>query len=109
MKRGLGMTLRGQSILVKFMSDYPDSKKSVEALKQEIKKAKWSTSNELKAQYGTASILGEGCVVFNICGNKYRLVAKINYQSQILRVRWAGTHKEYDKLDIRGTKCLSSK
>ncbi len=103
------MTISGQGILTAFKDIFPDAKDAVKSLTLEIKKAAWETPNELKAQYGSASFLGQGCVVFNVCGNKYRIVAKVDYLSQILRIRWAGSHKEYDKLDIRGTKCLSSK
>lgn len=102
------MRLTGKNILSDFASSYPDAKDAIESITLEFKKATWMNSNELKAQYCSASLLGSGCVVFNICGNKYRIVAKVIYKNSIIIVRWAGRHKEYDKLDIRGTKCLSS-
>jgi mRNA interferase HigB len=63
--------------------------------------AKWKNSAELKAQVGSASILTSERVVFNIKGNDYRLIASINYEYQILFVKWLGTHKEYDNIDAR--------
>jgi mRNA interferase HigB len=63
-------------------------------------KARWANSAELKAQYGTASIVSSERVVFNIKGNEYRMVVAINYRKQILMVKWMGTHKEYDKIDV---------
>ena len=58
----------------------PDSEQQLRAWYHEAKDASWSGPAELKAQYGTASVLRDGRVVFNICGNKYRLVVWINYE-----------------------------
>jgi mRNA interferase HigB len=63
-------------------------------------KAKWRNSAELKAQYRSASILSAERVVFNIKGNEYRLVVAINYHYQVLMIKWLGTHKEYDKINV---------
>jgi mRNA interferase HigB len=54
---------------------------------------------EIKRLYASASILKGGRVVFNICGNRYRLVVRINYQHQVVFVRFLGTHAEYDAID----------
>ncbi len=59
----------------------------------------WQNPAEIKAQYGSASILKDSRVVFNICGNKYRLIVKINYPSSVVYVRFVGTHEEYDAID----------
>ena len=67
----------------------------------EVKRAIWKNSADVKAQFGTASILGNNRVVFNIHGNKYRLVVMINYQSDIVYIRFIGTHKEYNKIDVK--------
>jgi mRNA interferase HigB len=63
-------------------------------------KAKWKNSAELKAQYTSASIISAERVVFNIKGNEYRLVVAINYHYQVLMIKWLGTHKEYDKINV---------
>ncbi|MDP8209738.1 MAG: type II toxin-antitoxin system HigB family toxin [Candidatus Stygibacter australis] len=102
------MIVTGRKIAKDFINEFSEAENSIEALLFEMKKASWSTPNELKSQYRSASIIGAGCVVFNICGNKYRLVAKIEYESKIVRIRWAGRHKEYEKLKLKETKCLSS-
>ena len=65
----------------------------------EAKKAVWRSPNEVKEQYKSASILQSGRAVFNIAGNKYRLVVRINYEIQILYIRFIGTHKEYDAIN----------
>ncbi len=55
--------------------------------------------NDIKRTYANASILKNSRVVFNIKGNDYKLVAKINFEKQWLFVRFIGTHAEYDKID----------
>ena len=60
----------------------------------------WQTTHDVKASYGNASIVAGNRVVFNIHGNKYRLVVKINYPHRIVYVRWIGTHADYDTIDV---------
>jgi len=55
----------------------------------------------LKQQYKNASIIGESRVVFNIKGNKYRLVVAIDYEFQVIFIRFIGTHKQYDKIEVK--------
>lgn len=64
-----------------------------------VEAADWATPAELKAAYGDASILKPSRVVFNIGGNKFRLVARINYAYRVVYVRFVGTHVEYDSID----------
>ncbi len=66
---------------------------------REAEKASWRTPAAIKQSYRHATILRAGRVVFNIAGNKYRVVAKINYGYGILYVRFVGTHEEYDQID----------
>lgn len=79
---------------------YADAQAPLDAWYHEVKKAEWNDPSDIKAQYRNASILKGGRVVFNIAGNKYRLVVKINYLRQIVYVRFIGTHKQYDKIDV---------
>lgn len=65
----------------------------------EIEKAQWRNPAELRAQFHSADPVGNNRVVFNICGNKFRLVVKFNYGVPVARVKFAGTHKEYDAID----------
>ena len=76
-----------------------DAKGSLEAWYYEAKHAQWASPADIKAQYRSASILRDNRVVFNIAGNKYRLVVRINYGSKTVFVRFIGTHQEYDKID----------
>lgn len=77
-----------------------DSEQQLKSWYQEVRKAEWKTPNEVKKQYRSASIVADNRIVFNICGNKYRLVVRVNYKSQWVFVRFVGTHKEYDKIDV---------
>jgi mRNA interferase HigB len=63
--------------------------------------ADWGTPAALKADFGDASILKDGRVVFNIGGNKFRLVARINYHFRVVYIRFLGTHRDYDAIDAQ--------
>ena len=67
---------------------------------REVEKEDWSTPQELKAKYRNASIVRDSRAVFNIKGNDYRLVTKINYPYRIVYVRFVGTHAEYDAINV---------
>lgn len=97
------MRIIAKKTLKEFYSNanYIDSQSSLESWYHEAIKSSWSNPNEIKAQYRHASLVGSNKVVFNICGNKYRLIVKINYLSQIIFIKFIGTHKEYDKLNIQ--------
>ena len=80
--------------------DYVNSKGQLEAWHAEVEKADWDTPQDVKAQFRSAGILKDSRVVFNIKGNDYRLIVKINYPFRIVYVRFVGTHKLYDKIDV---------
>jgi len=61
-------------------------------------RAKWSTPHELKTDLRNASILKNNRVVFNLCGNKYRIVVLMDYARHGMLIRFVGTHKEYDEI-----------
>jgi len=63
------------------------------------KKAEWSRPGDVKRQFRNASIIGGNRVVFNIAGNKYRLVVKFNYPYRLGYIRFIGTHRQYDQID----------
>ena len=63
--------------------------------------AQWNSPNDLKVQFGNASILTNKRVVFNIHGNTYRLIVDIEYRLKIVFIVWLGTHKEYDKFNAK--------
>ncbi len=82
-------------------AEYADSETSLRSWYHDAKSASWKNSNELKLQYKSASIVGDGRVVFNIKGNKFRLVVLIDYDFQVLFIRFIGTHEQYDKINVK--------
>jgi mRNA interferase HigB len=97
------MRIIAVSTLKAFWSDHPqfrDAEEPTMAWYREVVKADWSTPNEVKQQFRSASILKDGRVAFNIAGNKYRLVAWINYPYRVLYIRFIGTHQQYDQIDV---------
>jgi mRNA interferase HigB len=93
------MNVIARKTLVHFWTRNPDSEESLEAWFQEVKLATWANSAELKSQYPTASVIDSERTVFNIRGNKYRLVVRVNYISGTVFIRFIGSHSEYDKID----------
>lgn len=81
--------------------EYSDAKEQVLAWHRHTLKADWNSPNAVKHDFGNASILQEGRVVFNIAGNKYRLVTWINYPYRVVYIRFFGTHKQYDKINAQ--------
>ena len=79
-------------------SAYRDSEQPLRAWFAEAKKARWRTPQHVRAQYRSASVVGNGRVVFNIGGNKYRLVVAVRYDIGVLFVRFIGTHQQYDQI-----------
>lgn len=82
-------------------SIYSDSEQPLKSWFDEAKDANWNNSHEIKEKYGNASSVGNNRIVFNIHGNKYRLVIAIKYTSRIIFIRFVGTHKQYDKIDAK--------
>ena len=95
------MHVISRKTLIEFYSavDHRDAKGPLEAWYAEAKNARWESPTDIKVQYRSASILKDSRVVFNIAGNKYRLIVRINYHSKTVFVRFIGTHKDYDKID----------
>ncbi|MDQ7089887.1 MAG: type II toxin-antitoxin system HigB family toxin [Methylococcales bacterium] len=80
-------------------SEYKDSKVPLEVWYLETLKANWKKPQEIKAKFRSASILKNSRVVFNIAGNKYRLIVAIDYNRQVCFIKFVGTHKQYDLID----------
>lgn len=76
-----------------------DSEDPLKAWYAEARKAVWKTPADIKAKYRSASFVADNRVVFNIAGNKYRLVVHLNYEIGVVLVKFVGTHEEYDAID----------
>ena len=76
-----------------------DAEQPLRAWHKEAEKADWTCWADIKAQFGSADSPGNDRVVFNIGGNKYRLIVKVDYRHKKVFIRWIGTHKPYDELE----------
>ncbi len=96
------MRVIAKSTLKKFWEQpaYSDAQGPLESWHEETVKANWLSPQAVKTQYGNASICGNNRVVFNIGGNKYRLVVEIQYCAGIVWVKFIGTHTQYDKINV---------
>jgi mRNA interferase HigB len=95
------MRVIAKKILREFWDKYTDSEQQLKTWYKEASNAKWSSPNDIKKEYARASIIVDNRVVFDICGNKYRLIVKINYEREWVFIRFIGTHKEYDNVDAK--------
>ena len=85
--------------LREFWERNPDAERPLRAWHKEAQTADWDTPADVKAAYPKASIIGDNRIVFNIKGNAYRLVVRIDYRRDIVYVRFVGTHADYDRID----------
>ena len=79
---------------------HADSKGPLESWHAETVKSDWTSPQDIKGQFRNASILKNNRVVFNVGGNKYRLIVSIDYIRKVLFVKFIGTHRQYDKIDV---------
>jgi Uncharacterized protein conserved in bacteria len=75
-------------------------KAALDAWFDEVSKADWTSSADVKRLYATASIVSAERIVFNIKGNDYRLVVAVDFEKTIVWIKWIGTHKAYDRIDV---------
>jgi len=94
------MRIIAKRTLREFWSEYRDAEEPLLAWYREVEQEDWDTPAKVKEKYRNASIVGGNRVVFNIKGNDYRLVVKINYPYRVVYVRFVGTHAEYDRIEV---------
>ena len=80
--------------------DQPALKASLEAWFDEVRKARWAGTADVKRHYATASVVTAERIVFNIKGNSYRLVVSVDFEKAIVWIKWIGTHRDYDRIDV---------
>ena len=90
------MKVVGRVRIEEFCIANPDATSRMNAWLKEAERADWRTSQDVKNRYATASFLGANRVVFNIGGNRFRLLTKIAYETGIVLIERVGTHEEYD-------------
>ena len=80
--------------------DRPAVKAALDAWFDEAKKARWRNTADVKRSYATASIVTADRIVFNVKGNAYRLVVAVDFEKEIVWIKWIGTHRDYDRIDV---------
>lgn len=93
------MRIIAKKALREFWEKHNDSKEQLKTWYKDTSNATWTSAHDLKCKYVKASILKNSRVVFNICGNRYRLIVKINYDRGWVFIRFIGTHSDYDNID----------
>ena len=94
------MRIISKKVLNEFWEIHKDAEQPLRAWHAKTKQANWKSTDDVKNDYRNVSFVANNRVIFNIKGNKYRLIAVINYQYQIIYIRFVGTHKEYDNIDV---------
>jgi len=84
--------------------DQPALKAALDSWFNEVSKAQWASAADIKKMYRTASIVTAERMVFNIKGNDYRLVAAVDFEKGVVWIKWIGTHKDYDRIDVSEVK-----
>ncbi len=95
------MRVISKKALRAFWIHRPDSEGALKTWYTTAKAARWQTPHDVKSDYPSADPVGGNRMVFDICNNRYRLVARILYQFGQVHVRFVGTHAEYDDIDAR--------
>lgn len=91
------MQVYGLARLHEFSRKHANARAALTAWHTVVEQAEWNTTHDIKARFAQADFLVDNRVIFNIKGNHYRLLAKVNFQAGIVLVEWIGTHAEYDK------------
>jgi len=86
--------------LLEYCIKYPDARVGLQEWYHGLLKHDFKNFNELKKIYGSASLVGDDRVVFNIMGNNYRLVVRIVFEFKTVQIKWFGSHPEYDKINV---------
>ncbi len=95
------IALRTLKVFISRTPIYADAREPVMAWYRQVRGADWATPADVKRAIRSASILKDGRAVFNIAGNKYRVVVWINYPYRVVYVRFIGTHRQYDRIDAQ--------
>lgn len=93
------MRVIAKRTLRNFWEKHQNSEEQLKSWFKEIEIADWQSPADIKRDYPLASILNKNRIVFNIKGNKYRLIVKINYSYRIVWIKFIGTHAQYDKIN----------
>jgi mRNA interferase HigB len=93
------MRIISRKALRLFWEDHSDAQQALQAWYADVKRAQWKSPADIKKIYRNVSILANNRIVFNIKGNKYRVIVAVQYKFKIVFIRFVGTHQEYDQVD----------
>lgn len=93
------MRIIARKTLREFWQKHPDAEQPLRAWYHDVKLSHWKTPTDIRRIYANASFVANNRAVFNIRGNTYRIIVAVNYDFQIVYIRFVGTHREYDKID----------
>lgn len=94
------MRIISRRVLRDFWEKHPDACVPLQTWFHDVERANWTTPAEIKRIFQNASFVASNRVVFNIKGNRYRLVVVVVYQHGVVYIRFVGTHEEYDRIDV---------
>ena len=94
------MNVITKATLQKYMQEFPEASDWLNTWYEIAEKANWTNFNDVKLSYPSADQEGDDRVVFNVKGNKFRLIVRFSFQFKVLQIKWFGRHKEYDRIDV---------
>lgn len=103
------MRVIATAALREFWNEHPSAEQSLRSWYKAVTSEQWQSPHDVKRLYRTASVLIAGRIVFNIGGNKYRLVAWVDYGKQLIYIKFIGSHKEYDQIDANSVELIRRK
>ena len=94
------MNVITRNTLISYCATYTDAEQALYTWYNVAKSKDWKNFNEVKDSYPSADQVGADRMVFNIKGNKYRLIVRFGFTFKSVQIKWFGPHKEYDKIDV---------
>lgn len=90
--------------LLDYCKKYPEAAAALQEWYYELLRSNFKSFNELKKVYVNASLIGDDRIIFNIMGNRFRLLVRISFDFKAIQIKWFGTHSEYDRIDVKKIK-----
>ncbi len=90
--------------LLDYCRKYPEAAAALQEWYYELLRSNFKSFNELKKVYGNASLIGDDRVIFNVMGNKFRLLVRVSFDFKAIQIKWFDTHAEYDRIDVKKIK-----
>lgn len=95
------MQIVAKKRLKKFWEKHPRARLALETWHAIVSKAEWKSPADIKSVFGaTVDFVADNRVVFDVAGNRYRLVVHVSYEYKAVLIKFIGTHAQYDKIDV---------